>query len=986
MLLARDSTNTFLLVESARHAVRHDDPIALDTALLRLERRTGVWPEAAQAQLRRVQAARARRADAGAELTFLAATLEPLSSYARDREAIALSADRPDLVSTRFLLLPAPLARPPAPDLELRYDVAVVDAPAGTWLDVRPVWSDNAAPARVGLLAARSLFLAGDPDTGQRFAVPASSAQSEAHAGLALLDFDHDFDIDIAVAGSGGVRLLRLDTGGRFNDVADDALPATAHSRAYTAIWTADTDLDGDLDLVLSPRDATPFVLRNLGDGTFAEQHIFDADVTGAHAFIWGDLDDDGVPDAALLDTAGRLHVFRNARQDQPRFARRDVPAELGAARAVALGDLDSDGTFELVVLRSDGALVRAWLDAGSWQTREAARWRELPADSNAEAAPARLIIADLDNNGALDVIASAAGHTRTWLGDSTYALIPHLTLPVTVTAAADLEGAGWIELLGVDLAGRPVRLSARRTRAYYALTIGPRAADQPGDRRVNTFGIDGVAEVRAGPLYQKQIIAAPVVHFGIGEATGVNVARIIWPNGTAQAEFDLLATQGGQPIVALQRLKGSCPWLFGFAGDGMRFITDVIWRTALGLRINAYGSSSVIHSEDRVKIRGDQLAPRDGFYDLSITGELWESHFFDHVALMVVDHPADTEIFVDERFTLPPPPLRVHATAALRPIVSARDDRGRDVTALVTARDERYVDTFELGDYQGVAREHFIEVELGATAQMEGPLILVGHGWVYPTDGSINFALGQQTRAAAHGIRVEVPDNRGGWSVLHTDLGMPAGKTKTVIIDLAGAFHAGTARRVRLRTSMEIYWDHIAWTQARPDTELRITRVLPDTAELRYRGFSRTRQDGRRAPELPEYVVAGTAPIWRDLVGHYTRFGDVRPLLVDTDDRYVIMNAGDELRLRFAAPPPAPPGWVRDYVFVGDGWVKDGDYNNGFSGTLQPLPYHGLTDYSQPPGRLAEEPAVRQNPNDWRTYHTRYITPTRFHHALSRY
>ena len=50
-------------------------------------------------------------------------------------------------------------------------------------------------------------------------------------------------------------------------------------------------------------------------------------------------------------------------------------------------------------------------------------------------------------------------------------------------------------------------------------------------------------------------------------------------------------------------------------------------------------------------------------------------------------------------------------------------------------------------------------------------------------------------------------------------------------------------------------------------------------------------------SPEIPDYnhLMASTQ-IWRDLTGYYTRFGDVRPLLSQIDDRYVIMNAGDEL------------------------------------------------------------------------------------------
>ncbi|MCI0435888.1 MAG: hypothetical protein L0271_19930, partial [Gemmatimonadetes bacterium] len=286
---------------------------------------------------------------------------------------------------------------------------------------------------------------------------------------------------------------------------------------------------------------------------------------------------------------------------------------------------------------------------------------------------------------------------------------------------------------------------------------------------------------------------------------------------------------------------------------------------------------------------------------------------------------------------------------------------------------------------FQGVtSAEHSIEIDLGSSAAREAPLLLVAHGWVQPTDGSMNFALAQGDHPAPRGLRVEVPDARGGWRVLHADLGMPAGKSKTVLIDLEGAFESGVPLRVRLATNMEIYWDHIAWTEVLPpDGAIRTERLLPASAELRYRGFSRVRRANRKAPEIPLYEIAGTAPRWADLGGWHTRFGDVRPLVESVDDRYVIMNAGDEMVLRFPAPPPPEPGRVRDFVFVSDAWVKDGDYNNGFSTTLLPLPYHGLADYVNPPGRLEDDPAFRMHPVDWREYHRRPVNSARFRHAL---
>jgi hypothetical protein len=108
-----------------------------------------------------------------------------------------------------------------------------------------------------------------------------------------------------------------------------------------------------------------------------------------------------------------------------------------------------------------------------------------------------------------------------------------------------------------------------------------------------------------------------------------------------------------------------------------------------------------------------------------------------------------------------------------------------------------------------------------------------------------------------------------------------------------------------------------------------------------------------------------------------------VRELLAGVDDRYVIMNAGDEISLRFQAQPPPPAGWVRDYVIAGDGWIKDGDYNTTYSRTVLPLPHHDRTTYDTPPGRLEDDWVYRDHPGDWQTYQTRYVTPENFENAL---
>ena len=324
--------------------------------------------------------------------------------------------------------------------------------------------------------------------------------------------------------------------------------------------------------------------------------------------------------------------------------------------------------------------------------------------------------------------------------------------------------------------------------KAYHWQAIRPRAVSATGDQRINSFGIGGEVEVRTGLHVQKQVIAAPVVHFGLGDATGAEVARITWPNGFLQSEFELAADAA---IGASQRLKGSCPWLFAWNGTDMSFVTDFIWRSPLGLRINAQATADVQMTEDWVRIRGDQLKARNGEYDLRITAELWETHFFDLVSLLVVDHPEGTEVFVDERFAVPPPRLGVIATSPVQDFASVRDDQGRDVLDVVRARDDRHLDFAGRGRYQGVTREHHIDLDLPAAAPRTGPLWLIAQGWIHPTDSSINVALGQGSHAPPAGLSLHVADAAGRFKPVRTGLGFPAGKDKTILIDLSGLFPA---------------------------------------------------------------------------------------------------------------------------------------------------------------------------------------------------
>jgi hypothetical protein len=987
-ILSAAPGNLAALVELARIAAKRGDADTLKSVVAQISSRSSQWPPEVQQQVTALQAA-ASGPDVRAAATrtiFLRNVLVRVPEYRQDLAAIKPPPGDAAQPLTRLLRLPAPEVKPAAADMATTFTAEAIAGFADRrWACVQAVALGTSGAPTVLAADGREVRLA----SGAKFPFPGgASGLPPSPEGILPIDFNYDFKNDLVLAGAGGVRFLRQDSSQAFTDVtAKTKLPNAVVTASYTGAWAVDIEADGDLDVVLGAKSGLATVLRNNGDGTFTVIHPF-AGIAGLGAFAWADFDGDGDPDAALVDGNGHLHVFENLRIGQ--FRERALPSGMPAVKAISVADANNDGIIDLLVVQADGAIVRL-SDQGEGQSWEKAELARVPDTTSYLAQDVRLRVADLDNNGALDVILAPVGapgaksaSSLIWLGDQDgkFVALPSTSGLAQVFDIADVNGDGRLDLLGLSADGRAIQAINHGSKNYHWQIIRPRAKEAVGDQRINPFGVGGEIEMRAGLLLQKQPITGPLLHFGLGNQAEAEIVRIVWPNGSVRAEFELKADQ---EVVAEQRLKGSCPFLFAYNGRQMEFVKDAIpWGSAIGLRINTLGTARVEATEEWFKIGRDQLVARDGYYDLRFTAELWETYYYDQLALMTVDHPAGTEIFVDERFAIPPVKLAIVTVDPPHKIASAVDDNGQDVTQIVNTLDERYLDTFGRGQYQGITRDHYVEVDLGPDVPVGRPLWLIAQGWMHPTDSSINVAVSQGHHEPAQGLSLEVPDGHGGWVVAQPRLGFPAGRKKICLFDLTHVFRPGTPHRLRLRTNLEIYWDSIEWAQGRPDAPLKTMSLDPAVADLHYRGYSVINQPNASSPEVPDYNrLSGSKQIWRDLVGYYTRFGDVRELLAKADDRYVIMNSGDEISLRFAAPPPPPAGWVRDFVITGDGWIKDGDYNSTFSKTVLPLPYHAKKQYTTPPGRLEDEWVYRHHPEDWETYQTRYVTPQAFQDAL---
>jgi tetratricopeptide (TPR) repeat protein len=800
-----------------------------------------------------------------------------------------------------------------------------------------------------------------------------------------LADYDNDGHLDILILKEDGIVLFRNEGEAKFDDVTGDAFENAGSVHGITGLYI-DIDHEGDLDLLIG--GTQNMLLRNDGDGAFSDQanQIGFVQNTGVtRDFALGDFDDDGDIDFIAIQDDGKNVLYSNLRQG--RFEDATEKSGLSAmtsSGAVAVGDYNNDGYLDIFVSSLDGSAYRLYKNKtdGTFEEDKASSgiFEVLKSLKGYD-----VEFFDPDNDGHLDIIVlgepieiNGKGayifHNDGW-GNFTDAskLLPEELKGGTQIRIADYNEDGDLDLYLVDLAGKLRLLRNDGGNGYHHLKmklVGLRT----GSGKNNHFGIGAKVEVRAGNLYQMQVVTSPNVHFGMGVRTKADVVRIMWTNGVPQNMF---FPDSDRNLIEEQELKGSCPFLYTWNGEEYVFVKDMMWRSALGMPLGIMGGKAAYAfadaSEEYLKIPGEMLLEKDGKYTIRITEELWETIYADEIRLIAVDHPAEAEIYVDEKFAAPPyPELKVYKVKKHQLPVSATDGKGNDLLALISQKDNEYIANFQRDRYQGITEMKDLVLDLGETEDTKD-LHLFLNGWIFPTDASINVAISQSEAIRIQHPSLEVINARGEWQEVLPGIGFPSGKNKTVIVDLSDKFLTKD-RRVRIRTNMEIYWDYIFFARDE-DMETDMMTMHPESADHHYRGFSaRSRKGGRYGPHWFDYQDVSTDRKWRDLTGTYTRYGDVTELLQESDDMYIIANAGDETTISFDAAklPELKQGWKRDFLIYSVGWVKDGDLNTALGQIVEPLPFHGMSRY--PYGPEEHYPTDQKHREYQQKYNTREV------------
>ncbi|MBL9166675.1 MAG: VCBS repeat-containing protein [Verrucomicrobiales bacterium] len=776
-------------------------------------------------------------------------------------------------------------------------------------------------------------------------------------------DLQNDRYDDIIVLGEHGSRVFRLATNGLIADVSASSGLSTLKAKDGLLI---DLDFTGKLDLAAVSEPSREVVIyRQFGPLAFSDitrTSGIPASLKSAHALAMSDWNRDEIQDLIASRTTAPPLLLEKQRGG-PLVAReieRWAPGSI-----VCAGDFDNDLRPDLAVVSSN--TLQLCFNRGERQ--------EFPLGPTGGIR--QIVALDHDNDGWLDLW-MVGDRLRAWRNGGLSGFREQsVELGLNRFEAGSVAEVHFADFDGDCDSDVVVGLVAGGIR--YLRNEGGNANAQVKvqmiGNRSNASGIGCKIEIETGGLRLLRTVHSLPVEVGVGKTQKLDsflVHWFNWPQGSAELNFNC-----HEPLFALELTiqEGSCPYLYAWNGNRFEFVTDILGASPLGLPV-AEGRYIEPDPEELVWVGNEQsFPPRDGHHEVRITEELREVLYLDEARLVVVDREPTTEVHVTDKL-LPGKPypsgefLTLHQE---RPLHRAELEGGRDVTSALKSVDGQRVSPPRLRPPQlrGLAEPHPLTLDFGVL-DASRPLVLVLNGWLRFGGGMANIAASHDPSLPFPFPSLEAELANGNWKPVDVVVGAPAGKTKTILVDLEGKLTPGT-RRLRLTGAFEIHWDRIALMEKKSAAETRLSYVSPNTADLRFRGFSQLRDLPSDWPLTPDYEQVSPNFYWTLTPGGWcTRYGDVLELVARRDEGLALINAGDELSLRFSVSslPAKPPGQVREFFLYVDGWDKDSDFHVATGTQVEPLPFHGMN------GQLIGREKRPSFPSDelHRTYNTRWV------------
>ncbi len=782
-------------------------------------------------------------------------------------------------------------------------------------------------------------------------------------------DLNNDGVEDMLVLGERGSHVFKFSTNGAFTDVTKAAKMADLSA---TNGLLMDLNFTGSLGLMTLSQGSNGLrFFRNLVKETAIYPYFSEittniglpSSATGLRQLAMDDWNGDDLPDL-FISREGAAPLLLTKMRGGP-LTDTNSPTDWPAGSVIAVGDLNQDLRPDLVVGAPD-KLVCVFNGVEQRTTLPLANW-----------VVTSLTLIDYDNDGWLDIVATGPG-LRIWrnLGGGRFQEVTKpLGLekigPVESVNAADFDNDGDTDLL-LTLGDHSLMLlrndggnANRQLKLHLAGT------------RSNASGIGIRVDVAAGGMRLARRVSTLPVEIGVGQHPQLDSITVRWLSLNPSTVDVKVEPRVVVSIGELQIQDTSCPYLYAWDGEQFRFVSDILGASPLGLPLteNRY----IEADPDEYVWLGDErlFQPLDGYYTLQITEELREVLYLDEAKLVVVDHPAGTEVHPTDKLCPSKPfPLSEIITLHRRqPLLKATRLDGEDVTSLVTENDGKILSPSKLrGTHlRGLAEPHGVTLDFGALS-VGRPLVLALTGWLRFGGATANLVASEDPDLPFPFPKLEVEISAGDWKPVDVVVGAPAGKTKTILVDLAGKLPSGS-RQLRLTTAFEIHWDRIALFERAKPAETHLASFAPDTANLHWHGISDLEKVPWFVPQTPMHDQVPDSAPWRAIPsGWCTRYGDVQELVTNRDESLVLINSGDELTLRFSARrlPAKPPGAVRDFFIYSVGWDKDADLHTQLGWTVEPLPWNGMDDQT-----YGEQLRPHFGNDGWITkYNTRWVGP----------